>query len=269
VTSLTTAGPSRDRRVKGAVAVPFTLSLIAGMVDVTSFLLLDGLFAAHVTGNVVVLAADVATGQPVRPAAVLAVFVFIAVTAVLSVTVERSCRAPYEWAGRFLWLQFALLSATAVAAVVLVPSTSGGSGVHLFIAVLALAAMACQNALLHLTFQRATSTAVMTGNIVASTVALVGMAVARRRGASPTSGSLPADSPGAAMSRWDADRAADRAAWLTLWPLLLGFVSGCVLGALASEVVDSWAWIAPALVGGMLATRVSRTGLPVVLRKGG
>src|SRR5436309_6623909 len=82
MTSLTTAAQSRDRRVQGAVTVPLTLSLIAGMVDVTSFLLLDGLFAAHVTGNVVVLAADVATGQPVRPAVVLAVFVFIAVTAV-------------------------------------------------------------------------------------------------------------------------------------------------------------------------------------------
>jgi uncharacterized membrane protein YoaK (UPF0700 family) len=268
MTGLTTAAQSRDRRVKGAVAVPFTLSLIAGMVDVTSFLLLDGLFAAHVTGNVVVIAADVATGQPVRPAAVLAVFVFVVVTAVLTVAVERSCRAPYQWASTFLWLQFALLSATAVAAILLVRSPSGGSGDQLFVAVLALAAMACQNALLHLTFQRAASTAVMTGNIVASTVALVGIAVARVRGASPATGSLAADCAEDAVSGWDADRAADRAAWLTLWPLLLGFVSGCVLGAFASEAVNRWAWVAPSLVGGVLAIGVSKAGLPVVLRKG-
>jgi uncharacterized membrane protein YoaK (UPF0700 family) len=267
VTALATAGQSRDDRVKGAVVVPFTLSLIAGMVDVTSFLLLNGLFAAHVTGNVVVLAADVATGRPVRPPAVLAVFVFIAVTAALSVAVERSCRAPHRWAGAFLWLQFALLSATAVAAAVLHPSTSEGSIVELFVAVLAVAAMACQNAMLHLTFDRASSTAVMTGNIVASTVALVGMAVARVRGAPKTSGGLPPDRPKDAVSRWDTDRVADRAAWLTLWPLLLGFTTGCVAGALASEFADRWAWIAPSVVGGMLATGVSRTGLPVVLRK--
>lgn len=256
MTGLATTGRA-PRQVKGAVVVPFTLSFIAGMVDVTSFLLLDGLFAAHVTGNVVVVAADVATGRPARLAAVLAVLVFIAVTAVLSVMVDRSGRAPYQWATTFLWLQFALLCATAVASTVLHPSPSGGSSVDVLIAVLAVAAMACQNALLHLTFQRATSTAVMTGNIVASTVALVGMTVGRLRGASAASGSSLAESA-----------AADRAEWLTLWPLLLGFTSGCVLGALASEALGDWAWIIPALVGGLLATGVSKAGLPLLLRKG-
>jgi uncharacterized membrane protein YoaK (UPF0700 family) len=83
----------------------------------------------------------------------------------------------------------------------------------------------------------------MTGNIVASTVALVGLATRR--------------------SRRTTD-AADRAAWRAL---LLGFVAGCVLGAFASQVVTRWAWPAPALISGLLAAGVSRTGLPAPLRR--
>jgi uncharacterized membrane protein YoaK (UPF0700 family) len=231
----------------GTELVPFTLSLIAGMVDVTSFVLLNGLFTAHITGNVVVLAADVAAHRPVRFLTVLAVGVFIAVTAVLAAAVDGSRRAPYQWAGAFLWLQFAFLAATAAAATVLDSTGRHRPTGQLVVAVFAVAAMACQNALLHLTFGRVPSTAVMTGNIVASTVALVGLAMGRLR---------------------HTDRTVDRAAWLALRPLLLGFITGCVLGALASDVMNRWAWLAPALLGGILAAGVSLAGLPVVLRRG-
>jgi uncharacterized membrane protein YoaK (UPF0700 family) len=233
-------------RNTGTELVPFALSLIAGMVDVTSFVLLKGLFTAHITGNVVVLAADVAAHRPVRLLTVLAVVVFIAVTAALAAAVDGSRRAPYQWAGVFLWLQFAFLGATAATATVLDSTGRHGASGQAVVATLAVAAMACQNALLHLTFGRAPSTAVMTGNIVASTVALVGLAAGRLR---------------------HADRTADRTAWLALRPLLLGFIAGCVLGALASEMLNGWAWTAPALLGGVLAAGVSNGGLPVLLRR--
>jgi uncharacterized membrane protein YoaK (UPF0700 family) len=156
-----------------------------------------------------------------------------------------------------------LLAATAVAAIALDRPAPDGLGLETVVAVLAVAAMACQNALMHLTFKRAASTAVMTGNIVASTVALVGMAMAVLR-------SAPRACPGSRGStthQWETERRADCSAWGTLWPLLLGFTSGCVLGASASEVLHRWAWIVPALVGGILAVRVSRAGLPLDLRK--
>ena len=233
--------------------VPLVLSFIAGLVDVTSFVLLDGLFAAHVTGNVVVLAADFATHRPVRLTAVLAVVVFIVVTAVLTAAVDRRPRRPYTWAARFLWLQFALLTGTAFVSVALDASRGPGSSTEVVTAVLAVAAMASQNALLHLTFNRAPSTAVMTGNIVASTVALVGLALSRV-------GRSAADGPAAG-------RTSDRSDWRALWPLLLGFVTGCVVGAIASEAAPSWAWTVPALVSGMVAAAVSRVGLPVEFRR--
>jgi uncharacterized membrane protein YoaK (UPF0700 family) len=264
MTSLGSARHQHAQRSGSAAVTSFTLSFIAGMVDVMSFVLLNGLFAAHITGNVVVLAADMATHQRPRPTAVLAVVVFFAVTAALTAAVDISTRAPYQWAGTFLWMQFGLLAATAVAASVFSRPARDGLGPETVIAVLAVAAMACQNALLHLTFKRAASTAVMTGNVVASTVALVGMAMAALRSAPGARSS----SCGSA-SQWENERRADHAAWGTLWPLLLGFTSGCVLGASASEAVHRWAWTVPALVGGILAVRVSRAGLPLVLRKTG
>jgi uncharacterized membrane protein YoaK (UPF0700 family) len=259
MTFLRLGRPHPDVGAVSAETITFTLSFIAGLVDVTSFVLVNGLFAAHITGNIVVLAADVALHRPVRLSTALAVVVFIAVTAVFTVAVDISPRAPYRWTQTFLWLQFAFLAATAVAAPLVGLMAWHGTGVEVVIAVLAVAAMACQNALLHLTFKRAPSTAVMTGNIVASTIALVGLALAgfdARRGR-----------PGSGM--WKADRVADRTDWLALWPLLLGFVGGCVFGAFASKVMTWWAWTGPALVSGVLAVGVTRAGLPIRLRRDG
>ena len=42
--------------------IPAILSVIAGSTDVISFLALSGLFTAHITGNLVVLAAHIVTG---------------------------------------------------------------------------------------------------------------------------------------------------------------------------------------------------------------
>ena len=49
--------------VLNAKMLPAVLSVIAGSVDAISFLGLGGLFTAHVTGNLVVLVAHLATGS--------------------------------------------------------------------------------------------------------------------------------------------------------------------------------------------------------------
>jgi uncharacterized membrane protein YoaK (UPF0700 family) len=57
------------------------LSVIAGSADVISFLGLGGLFCAHITGNLVILAAHLVTGTPGTVALLLSVPVFILVLA--------------------------------------------------------------------------------------------------------------------------------------------------------------------------------------------
>src|SRR6202035_850675 len=58
-------------------ALPFVLSLIAGSTDIIGFLGLNGLFTAHITGNLVVLAAHVVAGDPTIFSYVLSVPVFM------------------------------------------------------------------------------------------------------------------------------------------------------------------------------------------------
>jgi len=47
-----------------ARTLPFVLSVIAGSTDIIGFLGLNGLFTAHITGNLVVLAAHLVAGDP-------------------------------------------------------------------------------------------------------------------------------------------------------------------------------------------------------------
>ena len=56
--------------------LPALLSVIAGMVDVIGFLSL-GIFTAHITGNIVVIAALLVRHNRVNPAQVVAVPVFM------------------------------------------------------------------------------------------------------------------------------------------------------------------------------------------------
>src|SRR5437868_11794234 len=58
-------------------ALPFVLSLIAGSADIIGFLGLNGLFTAHITGNLVVLAAHIVAGNPAIFSYILSVPVFM------------------------------------------------------------------------------------------------------------------------------------------------------------------------------------------------
>jgi uncharacterized membrane protein YoaK (UPF0700 family) len=63
----------------GTKLLPAVLSLIAGSVDVISFLGLGGLFTAHITGNMAILAAHVVSGGAAQLALMLSVPVFMVV----------------------------------------------------------------------------------------------------------------------------------------------------------------------------------------------
>src|SRR5258707_14062366 len=73
------SAPSVDRSL-GTKLLPSVLSLTAGSVDAIGFLGLGGLFTAHITGNLVILATHVASGGTTAPLApMLSVPVFMAV----------------------------------------------------------------------------------------------------------------------------------------------------------------------------------------------
>src|SRR6516165_3688018 len=89
--------------------LPPLLSIIAGMVDLTGFFTLGNIFTAHVTGNLVVVAAEAVRGGPVHWAQTLAIPVFIAALAGVWLLARASGRVRLQLARLLLVVQFLLL----------------------------------------------------------------------------------------------------------------------------------------------------------------
>src|SRR5438876_10510280 len=88
--------------------LPALLSAVAGTVDVIGFLSLK-LFTAHVTGNLVVIAALLVRGGPPNMAQILAVPVFMAAVAAVWLIAKASDRRGPALARPLLLFQFLLL----------------------------------------------------------------------------------------------------------------------------------------------------------------
>src|SRR3981189_869351 len=90
--------------------LPTVLSIIAGSVDAISFLGLGGLFTAHVTGNLVILAAHLVSGGAAPVAPMLSVPVFmgaLGLTSLLGGALDRIGLASLR---PLLLVQFLLLA---------------------------------------------------------------------------------------------------------------------------------------------------------------
>lgn len=219
-------------------ALPAALSLLAGVTDVTSWLLLGGFFSAHVTGNLVVIAADVVSGRAPGIAALLAIPVFVATAAAATVASRRMVlrgASSRTITTTLLGAQAALLVLAAALSFGARASQDPTQPLAVVIGLCAVCAMATQNAFLHLVPPKAASTAVMTGNLVAGTIALVDLAVSR--GASGSA----------------------RARWLDAWPLLAGFVAGCLIGAAGAVAFSDRASLTPAVLACILFAVVVST----------
>jgi uncharacterized membrane protein YoaK (UPF0700 family) len=184
------------------------LSTIAGAVDVISFLALGGLFSAHITGNLVVLAAHYVTRRfsPLGP--LLAVPVFVVVLGLT--TLVCSGRGKRETRRALLVLHALLLAGFLALGAGLGPFRDPQSAIAIFVGMVGVAAMATQNALVRIAFAGFPSTAVMTTNTTQLTIDVSRLL----RGISE-----PAD-----LTRTRAR------AYLT-FPAVAGFVAGCASGA--------------------------------------
>jgi uncharacterized membrane protein YoaK (UPF0700 family) len=208
--------------------LPPLLSIIAGMVDLIGFLSLGNLFTAHITGNLVVIAALVVRGGPMNVAQVLAIPVFILAVAAFWLLTRASGRRGPGLVQLLLLIQFALLLCVFIFSVITAPSADPHGLMAGIAAMIAVSAMACQFALLRLALPGASSTAVMTGNLTNTTLSLLD----RLSPIPPATGS-----------------AAERAA--SSLHLLTGFFGGCVVAAAAVLLLGDWAWSFPAALAGL------------------
>ncbi len=206
----------------GTKLLPGVLSVVAGSVDVISFLGLSGLFTAHITGNLVVLAAHLVTGRAASLAAILSVPVFIlmlGLTRLAAAGLEETLHRPLQL---LLALQFVLLASFLMIWVEAGSGLDPAAPTGVVAGMLGIAAMAVQNALVRL-LDGAPATAVMTTDITTFTMDIGAMLFRR-------------DPKGVAYARSRARRTG---------PAIVGFTVGCSLGALLEAVIGPWSLALP------------------------
>ena len=211
------SAPSVDNW-RAVQVVLILLSVTAGSVDAIGFLGLGGLFIAHITGNLVILAAHVVADDEAPLANIISFPVFIvalAVTRLLAAGLERMHVTSLR---PLLLLQFLLLAGFLALCV------GGGSRLDPNAAnatvagMLGVSAMAVQNALVQISLKDSPSTCVMTTNTTRFVIDLGEVLLGR--------------------SRNDGVKAGERANRTGL--AIAGFVVGCGLGAGCLAVTGLW-----------------------------
>src|ERR1700681_3800552 len=139
--------------------LPTLLSVVAGMVDLTGFLTLGNIFTAHITGNVVLVAALVVRGGRMNPAQILAIPVFIVAVAATWLLAKASSRRGPGLLRLLLSIHFLLLLGVLIFSIATKPSANPHGLTACITAMMAVSAMACQFALLRLALTVAPSTA--------------------------------------------------------------------------------------------------------------
>jgi len=202
------------------------LSTIAGLVDVISFLTLK-IFAAHVTGNLVLIAPVLGGGRSPKPDQDLAVPVFVLATAVAWLIARVSGLQGIRLVRLLLVGQFVLLAVVLLISIQHRPSVNQGGVMFTMDAMVAVSAIAFQFALLRIIIPNAPSTAVMTGNLSTSVLAFLDL-----------------------MARKPLVKDA-RERLRKQFSLLLGFFGGCIAGAAAVRWWGDWAWSLPVLLAAL------------------
>src|SRR2546427_3632533 len=206
---------------------PPLLSVVAGMVDVIGFLSLGKLFTAHVTGNLVVIAALLVRGGPPNMAQILAVPVFIGTIGAVWLIAKAFDRRGPALARPLLLVQFLLLTCVLILSLIYSPTIHPHGWMSVVIAMIAVSAMACQFALLRLSVPGAPSPAVMTGHLTNAALSLL----------DTLSRSQPLTE--------DAKERLKK----TL-KLVVGFFAGCIAGAAAVSWLGDWAWLSAVILAG-------------------
>jgi uncharacterized membrane protein YoaK (UPF0700 family) len=150
-----------------ALLIGPALAFTAGFADASTFVGADGIFCAHVTGNFVVLAADLALHARGDEWLKLATFpIFVAAVLVSTWVHRRTAPVTSPPAARALLAAKSLLFGLAAAVAWLVPTSEPGVG-RVAVVALLVTAMGIQNAIHRLNPVLGPMTTVMTGNVTA------------------------------------------------------------------------------------------------------
>jgi uncharacterized membrane protein YoaK (UPF0700 family) len=171
-TALQTAGS----RLEFPAAI---LSFIAAFVDTCVFIGLFGLFTAHVTGNFVLIGAQLVANEGDLLVKLLALPEFMVAVGAAVLLARRLKRQGRNALPLLLALETLLLLITVAAAVMLKPPTSGQDGSALVIGMVASLAMGLQNALMRLELSFLPPSTVMTVTVTQTVIDAVNLMVDR------------------------------------------------------------------------------------------
>jgi len=166
---------------KGAshpIAVAALLALTAGFVDTVGFIALFGLFTAHVTGNFVLIGAAIAGQHEGIVGKLLALPVFVLAVAATRLFILARERRARDATMPVLIGQLVFLILFLACGIALAPFDSGDAPRAIVTGMLAVVAMAIQNAASRTIFAALAPTTVMTGNVTQIVIDLVDVAVA-------------------------------------------------------------------------------------------
>ena len=146
-------------------AFPVGLGFVAGFVDIFGFMTLLGLLPAHVTGNLIFIAVDLARHQynVIMKIAALPIFaISVAISAWLIGTLSARGRHPFL---PMILLQAAALGLSLIAGLLLPAATNPDDVTVVVVGSMMLFAMALQNTIMRLVLNNLPPTTIMTGNI--------------------------------------------------------------------------------------------------------
>ncbi len=202
------------------------LGFVAGFVDAAGFIALSGLFTSHVTGNFVLIGAELVTtsGGVLAKLLALPAFVFgVAATRLIALGLERRNIAPLR---PLLTLQAGLLIAFLATGVAISPLGSPDAVGSIFAGMLGVAAMSVQNAVARLSLPHLAATTVMTVNVTQTVIDAVDLC---RDSRSKT-----------------AEHAATRLRRMV--PAVLAFGIGALAGAFGVAAWSFWCLLAPIII---------------------
>ena len=214
----------QKRNTLGPRATMSALGFISGFVDTLGFIALFNLFAAHITGNVVLIAASLVDQRYGLAIKLLAIPTFIVAAIVTRFYIIRRERRVLDATAHVLITEAVLLAAFMAMALASAPFKSQDSPAAIATGLLAATAMAVQNTAARTFMNGLPPTTVMTGNLMQIIVDVVD--VLHRHG--------------------KLEPKLDRLSRLV--PLTLAFSAGAIGGAVGYVTIGFLALIAPILV---------------------
>jgi uncharacterized membrane protein YoaK (UPF0700 family) len=216
-------------------ALPFLFSVIAGATDIIGFLCLNGLFTAHITGNLVVLAARIIAGDPTIISTMLSVPIFVLVLLLTSLMARAIERAGGSSLRLLTLLQLLLLLSFLSLGVAEGPWSDADAPFAIVAGMLGVAAMATQNVMVQAGLINTPTTAVMTTNVT----------------------HLMVDFSAVLLSRDATEVATAKSRALHTLPVVVGFILGCAVGAAGEAAGGLWALGLPTAIAFFALHRLS------------